>query len=156
MIFVGGDESNNLSNSTLRRKLFEGLLDDEYEQPEDNEVVKSPCIPNVDCDSKSSLRKTEPQNKSDSEDELGSPKIFKQYRNNFTPHEKDNMNSTNKENVQPVHNVNITPGAIMLTPKANSVGPTPDRSVSNLAYQIICICAWSVLIWLYFIFVNYR
>ena len=86
VILLGGEESNNLSNSTLRRKLFEGL-DDEYEQPEDNEVVKCPCIPNFDCDSKSSLKKTEPQNKSDREDELGSPRIFKQCSKKFAPHE---------------------------------------------------------------------
>ena len=138
MIFLGGDESNNLSNSTLRRKLFEGL-DDEYEQPEDNEVAKCPSVPNFDCDCKSSLKKTEPQNKSDREDELGSPGIFKQYSKKSPPHDKDNMNSTNKENIQPGHNVNITPGAIMLTPKANSVGPTPDRSVSNLAYLAMSV-----------------
>ena len=63
------------------------------------------------------------------------------------------MNSTNKENVQPVHNVNITPGAIMLTPKAKSVGPTPDRSVSNLAYLAMFVQAGIIL---FFIFLNYK
>ena len=47
-------------------------------------------------------------------------------RNNY-------FSSAGKENREPAFNVNITPGAIMLTPKANSVGPTPDRSVSKVS-----------------------
>ena len=37
-----------------------------------------------------------------------------------------------KENHESRPNVNITPGAIMLTPTTKSAGPTPDRSVSFL------------------------
>ena len=42
---------------------------------------------------------------------------------------KKEFDNDDKENNQYV-NVNITPGAMILTPKAKSVGPTPDRSVS--------------------------
>ena len=41
------------------------------------------------------------------------------------------FDSNEKENYHHA-NVNITPGAMILTPKANSVGPTPDRSVSTI------------------------
>ena len=57
--FSGGEESNNLSNSTLRRKLFEGFLDedddrgklseeeDECTETEDLKENVNPSVPNV-------------------------------------------------------------------------------------------------------------
>lgn len=125
---------NNLSNSTLRRKLFEGLLDDDNEQPDNNEIEKCPYIPNIDNDSKSFFKKTEPQIETNREEELDSPRNSKQYRKNNSGLDSENAKSADKENKHPIHNVNITPGAIMLTPTAKSVGPTPDRSVSYLIY----------------------
>ena len=126
---LGADESNNLSNSTLRRKLFEGILDDDYDQPND-EVDTNPRIHNIGNEDKTSdVKVIESPQKYDGEDEVGSARVLKQYSENFsnsTNHERN----TNKENQHPIHDIHITPGAIMLTPTAKSVGPTPDRSVS--------------------------
>ena len=49
---------------------------------------------------------------------------------------KKEVDNDDKENNRYV-NVNITPGAMILTPKAKSIGPTPDRSVSKILFRNI-------------------
>ena len=125
-----GDEGNNLSNSTLRRKLFEGAMEDEYEQSdEENENI--PDTPVNDHRNCNDNQKEIKEDKDATVDKM-SPKSPKLSIHSFDDNRKSQFDSSDKENYQYV-NVNITPGAMILTPKAKSVGPTPDRSVSKIS-----------------------
>ena len=124
-----GDEGNNLSNSTLRRKLFEGAMEDECEQS-DEENENNPDSPVNDLKNCKDKPKELKGNKDSSVDKM-SPKSPKLSIHSFDDDRKSQFDSSDKENYQYV-NVNITPGAMILTPKAKSVGPTPDRSVSKI------------------------
>ena len=105
-------------------------MDEDCEQLENDEIVNSPCISQDDGYNDLPLQnKSEISNTNDS-DEVISPRTLNQCNENFSSPMKNHVNFIGKENKQH-QNVNITPGAIMLTPKARSVGPTPDRSVSN-------------------------
>ena len=144
--FSAADESNNLSNSTLRRKLFEGILDEDDEQAENEQNAVESCTHNIKNQSRNS-KVTETasiKNKNSIASEITSPRIIKQssaiYKDTTTPEY-----NSGKENVQPTNNTNITPGAIMLTPTAKSVGPTPDRSVSKKQASTISVISYTHL-----------
>ena len=94
-----------MSNSTLRRKLFEGILDEDDIHPDPSDTGEDDIDPieNV-CEKSPDRMICHPDKRTENE-------------------------QTGKENIQPLTNVNITPGAILLTPKTNSIGPTPDRMV---------------------------
>lgn len=129
-----GDEGNNLSNSTLRRKLFEGGMEDDCEQSdEENENnLDTPVNDLTNCNDKQKELK---ENKDSSADKM-SPKSPKLSIHSFDDNRKSQFDSSDKENYRYV-NVNITPGAMILTPKAKSIGPTPDRSVSKILFRNI-------------------
>ena len=126
-----GDDANNLSNSTLRRKLFEGAMEDECEQS-DEENENNPDTPVNDLENCNDKQK-EPKGNKDSSGDAISSKSPKLSIHSFDDNRKSQFDSCEKENYQYV-NVNITPGAMILTPKAKSVGPTPDSSVSKILF----------------------
>ena len=118
-----------MSNSTLRRKLFEGAAEDECDQS-DEEKESTPDTPVNEVRNCKNTTKEQKILKDSSIENMSpqSPKLSSDSSNNDM---KQQFDRNEKENYQYV-NVNITPGAMILTPKANSVGPTPDRSVSKI------------------------
>ena len=123
---ISGDDGNNLSNSTLRRKLFEGAVDDDCNQSDD-EIENMHCTP--ENDSKRTPENPNKISKITANQENMSPKSPNMCVQSYVDSKTQQFDSNEKENYQHV-NVNITPGAMILTPNAKSVGPTPDRSVS--------------------------
>ena len=118
-----------MSNSTLRRKLFEGAAEDECDQSDEEKE----SIPNTPVNEVRNCKNSTKERKilKDASIENISPQSPKLSSDSPNNDMKQQFDRNEKENYQYV-NVNITPGAMILTPKANSVGPTPDRSVSKI------------------------
>jgi len=124
---TSGDDANNLSNSTLRRKLFEGAIEDESDHSDQDEENMHDNIENEIDSYSNNIDKL--KSKTNSVNEQKSPKYSNMSILSAENTNKKEFDNDDKENNQYV-NVNITPGAMILTPKAKSVGPTPDRSLT--------------------------
>merc|ERR1719334_914985 len=109
-----------------------GAMEDECEeQSDENENI--PDTPVNDHRNCNDNRKEIKEDKDATVDKM-SPKSPKLSIHSFDDDRKSQFDSSDKENYQYV-NVNITPGAMILTPKAKSVGPTPDRSPGSRRYH---------------------
>ena len=104
----------NISNSTLRRKLFAGNIHDDDDDDDTH-------------------------NEDDFDDD-----------NDFTDIKTSKVLTENKENFESTAMV-ISPGKIMMTPNAQRIPSSPNKSVSNglTLFQLICICYQRIRINLY-------
>ena len=108
--------------------MFEGILDDDDNDAENNDNID---VHDSNAENKNAMQpKREKLKSNDVENDFGSPRILQKYEEDSFNTPRGHESTNDKENLKPIQNINITPGAIMLTPTAKSVGPTPDRSVS--------------------------